>query len=95
MIRLLVAAAFATAAAVGFSAPAAADEAGFLQLQEQLNFLTVDQLRTEGYRVCQATNRGVSGADAVNMVSKDLRKTGISVSAASKIVATAITELGC
>jgi Protein of unknown function (DUF732) len=95
MVRVLVAAVLTAAAATGFASPAAADEAGYLRLQDQLNFLTTQQLLTEGQRVCQATNSGVASPEIVNMVSRDLRKTGLSVASASRIVSTAIAELGC
>ncbi|WP_234783656.1 DUF732 domain-containing protein [Mycolicibacterium celeriflavum] len=83
----------AAVAAVGFAAPAAADQAEFVRkLQEQYVFLTADQLIAAGNKVCAATASGVPASDAVMMVRNDL---GVSVPAAGDIVSLAVVELGC
>jgi hypothetical protein len=93
--RALLVALAAGSAAVTLAAPAAADEAEYLKIQDRLAFLSVDQLRTEGARVCQATRSGIPAADIVQMVVHDLRGTGATVAAANVIVANAVTKLGC
>lgn len=95
MIRSLVAVISLAAAAVGFASPASADEATYLRLREQYPFLTEQQLLAEGRRICYSSNSGVGSADIVSMVQKDLDHVGVSVSAASNIVPTAIVQLGC
>ena len=78
--------------AVGVASPAAANETDYLRLKDRLNFLTTQQLLSEGYRVCGAVHNGMISPDAVNMVSKDL---AVSVDAALDIVSAAVGELGC
>jgi Protein of unknown function (DUF732) len=76
--------------AVGTAVPAAASESDYLRLKDSLNFLTTQQLLTEGYRACGAVHNGVRSADVVNMVINDL---GVSVNAALDIVAAAVVDL--
>jgi hypothetical protein len=78
--------------AVGIPAPAAASESQYLQLKDNLTYLTTGQLLTEGYRVCGAIDNGVRSTDTVSMVMNDL---GVSVDAALDIVAAASDDLGC
>ncbi|KUI33600.1 hypothetical protein AU197_19955 [Mycobacterium sp. IS-1590] len=83
----------ATAAAVVFAAPAAADQAEFVRkLQEQYVFLSADQLIAAGNKVCANAARGVPAADSMLMVREDL---GVSVAAAVDIVSLSVSELGC
>lgn len=95
MIRPLLVALLVAPAALALAAPAAADEAGYLKLQDRLSFLTADQLRTEGARICQAAASGMGSAGIVNMVIDDLDHTGLTVASANTMVATAIVELDC
>ena len=91
--RLLIAAIAATVATVAFAAPAAADEGDYLQeVQASYPFLTAEQLLSAGRTVCSATSSGMSSADALMVVQKNLR---VSVSAAGDIVAAAVVHLGC
>jgi hypothetical protein len=92
MVRSLLATLLVAPAALALAAPAAADEAEYLELRERLVFLTADQLLTEGRRVCQATANGMGASDIVGMVRRDL---GASSAAATDIVTTAIIELDC
>ncbi|MGK2880458.1 MAG: DUF732 domain-containing protein [Mycobacterium sp.] len=70
-----------------------ADEASYLaQVQPRYVFLSVDQLRTEGYRVCAATAGGQSSLDAGEMVQRDLV---VSVPVSMEIVAAARVHLDC
>ncbi|HET6735906.1 DUF732 domain-containing protein [Mycobacterium sp.] len=81
------------AASIAFAAPAAADEGAYVQkLQAEYPFLTSEQLLSAGRTVCSATSGGMSSANALQVVQKDLR---VSVSAAGDIVAAAVVELGC
>jgi hypothetical protein len=78
---------------IGVAPPAAADESHYLsQLQPKLVFLSAGQLRAEGYRVCRYMSVGRPSPDAVPLVAQDL---GVSVAAATMIVAAAIEELDC
>ncbi|MCK0173497.1 MULTISPECIES: DUF732 domain-containing protein [Mycobacteriaceae] len=93
MVRTLSAALLAGAAgALGLAAPAAADEAGYLKLQDRFAFLTADQLLSTGYQVCQASRSGMVAPDIVDMVSRDL---GAGLASATEIVASAIIQLDC
>lgn len=90
LVRVLLAVAVA---ALGFAAPAAADEDEFVRtLQTRYVYLTEQQLRAEGYKVCNALRSGVTSADAALMVHADL---GMSMSGASELVSTAAVQLGC
>lgn len=83
----------ATATAVAFAAPAAADQAEFVRkLQETYVFLSADQLIAAGNKVCANAARGVPAAESMLMVREDL---GVSVTAAADIVSIATNELGC
>ncbi|MGV0794900.1 DUF732 domain-containing protein [Mycolicibacterium sp. XJ1819] len=89
---VVTAVAFA-APTVAFAAPAAADESEYLRkLQPKYEFLSADQLLAAGAAACDAARRGVPGSDAAVSVQHQL---GVSGSAASTIVATAVVELGC
>jgi hypothetical protein len=92
MVRTLSAALLLAAGALGLAAPASADEASYLKLQNKFAFLTADQLLSTGYQVCQATRSGMVAPDIVNMVSQDL---GAGLASATEIVANAIIELDC
>jgi hypothetical protein len=90
LVRVLLA---VMAAAVAFAAPAAADEDEFVRtMQISYVFLSEQQLRSEGARICSVLRSGAPAADAVIMVRNDL---GISVSAAGEIVSAAVLHLGC
>ena len=81
------------AAAVAMAAPASASEEDFVQsMKTRYAFLSEQQLRSEGAKVCDAVRGGMVGSDATMMVRNDL---GVSVSAAANIVSTAIVQLGC
>lgn len=76
---------------VMLAAPAAATQDEFLHtLQDRYNFLTAEQMLTEGYRTCSAVGRGVLAPDAVNMVRADLK---IATGAAMDIVSAAVLDL--
>jgi hypothetical protein len=82
-----------SAAALGFAVPASAGEQEFVQsVQTRYAFLTDQQLRAEGAKVCSSVRGGMPGSNATQMVRDDL---GVSVSAAANIVSSAIVELGC
>jgi hypothetical protein len=90
MFRILVA---VPATAIAVAAPAAADEDSYLhRLQPRLTFLTMEQLLSEGNKVCRASKAGMKSVDAVQMVQQDL---AASVAAASDIVSAAVVELDC
>lgn len=79
--------------AVASAGTAAAGEAEFVSaLQDRFVFLTPQQIRTEGHRICAAMGRGTAASDIVPMVQKDL---GVSVPAAAEIIEKAVIELGC
>lgn len=83
----------AVAAAVTFAAPAAASEDEFVRtMQATYVFLSEQQLRSEGAKICSVLNGGVPSSEAVVMVRNDL---GVSVSAASEIVSAAVVQLDC
>ena len=78
---------------VAFAAPAAADEDTFVRtMQTKYAFLTDQQLRTEGSKICSALGKGTPASDAVIMVRNDL---GVSISAAGEIVSAAVVQLDC
>jgi hypothetical protein len=95
VFRSLLAVAGVTAAALAAAPAAAADQATYLRLQTKLNFLTAEQLLTEGHRACQASRSGMGSSDIVGMVYRDLRPQGISISGATDIVSSAIVQLDC
>ena len=79
--------------AVASAAPAAASEDDFVrELQTTYAFLSDQQLRTEGAKICSVLGGGTPASDAVAMVREDL---GVSVSAAGEIVSAAVVQLGC
>jgi hypothetical protein len=89
-LRVLIA---VVAAALAFAVPAAADEGDYLRmLQVRWTFLSTQQLLSEGSKVCKATRSGMTSADAVNMVQRDL---AVSVPVAVDIVGAAVVDLGC
>lgn len=80
-------------AAVALAAPAAAGEDDFVRtMQTTYAFLTDQQLRTEGAKICGTLGSGTPASEAVIMVSKDL---SVSVSAAGEIVSAAVVHLNC
>ena len=87
-----MAAALAAGIAATTAAPAAASEGDYLKLKDRFNYLTAQQLLSEGYRVCGAIRNGVRSTDAVDMVIKDLK---VSTEAGLDIVAAAVVDLGC
>ena len=92
-MKLVFVAAVAMGVAIGVAPTATADESGYLnQLSPRLAYLTTEQLRTEGYKVCRYVSAGRPTADAIPMVMDDL---GITVSAALNIISTALGELDC
>jgi hypothetical protein len=93
MLRSLSAALLVgAAAALAVAAPASADEASYLKLQDKFAFLTAEQLLSAGHKVCQATRSGMVAPDIVNMVKRDLNA---GTAPATDIVAGAIVELDC
>lgn len=80
-------------AAVVLAAPAVADEDEFVRsMQTTYAFLTDQQLRTEGAKICSTLRSGTPASDAVVMVRNDL---GVSISAAGEIVSAAVVQLDC
>lgn len=80
-------------AAVALAAPAVADEDEFVRsMQSTYAFLTDQQLRSEGAKICSTLRSGTPASDAVIMVSNDL---SVSVSAAGEIVSAAVVQLDC
>lgn len=80
-------------AAVALAAPAAADEDEFVRtMQTTYAFLTDQQLRTEGAKICSVLGGGTPASEAVIMVSNDL---SVSISAAGEIVSAAVVQLDC
>ncbi len=83
----------AGAAAVTFASPAVASEDEFVEtMQASYVFLTEQQLRSEGAKICSVLGSGVPASDAVVMVRNDL---GVSISAAGEIVSAAVVDLDC
>lgn len=79
------------AAAVTFAAPAAADEAEFLQSTgPRFVYLTHEQLLSAGHTTCTATRGGTSSPTVVDMLSHQM---GIPVPAADQIVRAALVDL--
>jgi hypothetical protein len=80
-------------AALTFAAPAAASEDEFVRtMQASYVFLSEQQLRSEGAKICSVLGSGVPSSEAVIMVRNDL---GVSVSAAGEIVSAAVVQLDC
>jgi hypothetical protein len=61
-------------------------------MQASYAFLSEQQLRSEGAKICGLLRSGVPSADAVIMVRNDL---GVSISAAGEIVSAAVVQLDC
>jgi hypothetical protein len=81
------------AGAVASAAPAAASEDEFVrEMQTKYAFLTDQQLRSEGAKICSVLSGGTPASDAVVMVRDDL---GVSISAAGEIVSAAVVQLDC
>jgi hypothetical protein len=81
------------AAGVTFAAPVAASEDEFVRtMQTSYAFLTEQQLRTEGAKICSVLSGGTPASEAVIMVRNDL---GVSISAAGEIVSAAVVQLDC
>jgi len=79
--------------AVALAAPAAADEDEFVRaMRTTYAFLTDQQLRSAGAKICSTLRRGTPASEAVIMVSNDL---SVSVSAAGEIVSAAVVQLNC
>jgi hypothetical protein len=79
--------------AVASTAPAAASEDEFVrEMQTRYAFLTDQQLRAEGAKICSVLGGSTPSSDAVVMVRDDL---GVSISAAGEIVSAAVVQLGC
>lgn len=73
--------------------PAAADEDEFVRtMQTSYVFLTDQQLRATGAKICSLLRSGTPASDAVVMVRDDL---GVSISAAGEIVSAAVVQLDC
>lgn len=90
---LVVIGATASAAAMATATPAQASEESFLwPLQAKYVFLSSQQLLAAGHKVCDAERRGMTSADAANMLQKDL---GLSLPASVDIVGAAVVNLGC
>lgn len=80
-------------AAIALAAPAAADEDEFVRtMQTSYAFLTDQQLRAEGAKICSTLRSGTPASNAVVMVRNDL---GVSISAAGEIVSAAVVQLDC
>jgi Protein of unknown function (DUF732) len=82
----------ATIAVAGAAPDQAADREYLQRLQDQLSFLSAQQLLAEGHKVCDVINQGVGSSNVVVTVSKDL---GISLSAATYVVSAAVAEFHC
>lgn len=79
------------AVSLAVASPAAADPGSFLkEVQPFYQNFSVEQLLSEGFRVCSATQRGMTSPQAVQMVQDDI---GASVTAAGDIVAAAVVKL--
>jgi hypothetical protein len=92
-MKALLSVTLALGIAIGVAPSAAADERDYLnQLGPRLTFLTTDQLRSEGYRVCRYLSVGRPTADAIPMVMKDVQ---VTVAGAIDIIATAVEQLKC
>ena len=92
-MKTMLVAALAAGVAIGVAPSAAAGETEYLnQLSPRLTFLTTEQLRTEGYKVCRYVSVGRPTADAIPMVMKDL---DLTVAAALDIISAAVQQLDC
>ena len=92
-MKLVLMAAVAVGVAFGAAPTATADESGYLnELSPRLAYLTTQQLRTEGYKVCRYVGVGRPTADAIPVVMHDL---GITVAAAMDIISASLRELDC
>ncbi|MEU0497690.1 DUF732 domain-containing protein [Mycobacterium sp. NPDC006124] len=90
-MKVVFAAVVAALTAIGVSAPAAADEAGYLnELAPRLTSLSTQQLRTEGYKVCRYVGAGRPTADAIPVVMNDLKTT---VAGAMYVISASMREL--
>jgi hypothetical protein len=79
------------AVSLAFASPAGADPGSYLKdVQPFYQNFSVEQLLSEGFRVCSATQRGMTSPRAVQMVQDDI---GASVTAAGDIVAAAVVKL--
>jgi hypothetical protein len=79
------------AVSLAFASPAGADPGSYLKdVQPFYQNFSVEQLLSEGFRVCSATQRGMTSPQAVQMVQDDI---GASVTAAGDIVAAAVVKL--
>ena len=95
MIRSLAALIGMAAAGLAFASPAAAGEAEYLELREQLPFLSDAQLLGAAQQVCQATNSGVGSSEIVTLIQEELDPVGVSVASATTITTGAIILYGC
>lgn len=92
-MKTMLVAALAAGVAIGVAPPAAAGETDYLnQLSPRLTFLSTEQLRTEGYKVCRYVSVGRPTADAIPVVMKDLE---VTVAAALDIISAAVQQLDC
>lgn len=88
---IVASAALALGSSVVSAAPAQAEESTYLELvTPRFAYLTTEQLRAEGYRVCAATRGGMNSMDAMGMVQKDL---GVTVPTSIDIVVAAVVHL--
>jgi hypothetical protein len=79
------------AVSLALASPAGADPGSFLKdVQPFYQNFSVEQLLSEGFRVCSAMQGGMTSPNAVLMVQKDI---GASVPAAGDIVASAVVNL--
>jgi hypothetical protein len=79
------------AISLAFASPAGADPGSFLkEVQPFYQNFSVEQLLSEGFRVCSAQSGGMTSSKAVQMVQDDI---GASVPAAGDIVAAAVVHL--
>ncbi|AGB25342.1 Protein of unknown function (DUF732) [Mycobacterium sp. JS623] len=79
------------AVSLAFASPAGADPGSYLKdVQPFYQNFSVEQLLSEGFRVCSVTQRGTTSSQAVQMVQDDI---GASVTAAGDIVAAAVVKL--
>lgn len=92
-MKTMLVAVLAAGVAIGVAPPAAAEDSAYLnQLSPRLTFLSTEQLRTEGYKVCRYVSVGRPTADAIPMVMDDLET---SVAAALDIISAAVQHLDC
>ena len=87
------AAGLALGIAVAGAAPAAADETAYLNvLMPRYVYLDEQQVIAEGYKVCEAMERGVGASEIVPMVQRDLK---VPAATAVDIVSAAAASFGC